>query len=141
MKKAPRPAIVLGWCGVLPFVGLVGALAFRVGNPDEVSDALRLYGAVILSFMGGVHWGVASLRSEARMSPYAASVLPALWAWLMTFAPAPIGFAGLGFGFAILLAYDLRCVGRRELPHWYGRLRVWLTLAVGVCLITSSVLA
>ncbi|AYG93950.1 DUF3429 domain-containing protein [Brevundimonas naejangsanensis] len=78
MTQAPRPAMILGWSGVLPFAVLTGALAFGLGDPDQVAGALRLYGAVILSFMGGVHWGVATLRSEARLSPYAVSVLPAL---------------------------------------------------------------
>lgn len=138
MIQAPRPAKVLGGAGVLPFVGLTGALAFDLGDPEQVSNGLRLYGAIILSFMGGVHWGVASWRSEARASSYAVSVLPALWGWAMVFAPTSIGLVGLAVGFLLLLAYDLRCVGLGDLPDWYGRLRLWLTLAVCVCLIVAS---
>ncbi len=138
MTQAPRPAMILGWSGVLPFAGLTGALAFGLGDSDQITSALRLYGAVIVSFMGGVHWGVATLRSEARLSPYAVSVLPALWGWGMAFAPAPIGLVGLAAGFLLLLAYDLRCVRLGDLPDWYGRLRLWLTSGVCLCLIAAS---
>nr|WP_313632983.1 DUF3429 domain-containing protein [Brevundimonas naejangsanensis] len=138
MMQAPRSAMILGWSGVLPFAGLVGALAFGLGDSDQVAGALRLYGAIILSFMGGVHWGVATLRKEDKAPPYAVSVLPALWAFAMGFAPTTIGLVGLAAGFCLLLAYDLRCVRRGDLPQWYGRIRVWLTLAVCVCLIAAS---
>lgn len=136
--QAPRPAMVLGGAGVLPFVGLTAALAFGLGDPEQVSNALRLYGAIILSFMGGIHWGVATWRNEIRATPYAVSVLPALWGWAMALVPTTMGLVGLAAGFLLLLAYDLRCVRLGDLPDWYGRLRLWLTLAVCVCLIAAS---
>lgn len=137
MIEAPRPAMILGWSGVLPFVGLTGALAFGLSDPNQVTGALRLYGGIILSFMGGVHWGIATLRSEGQASPYAVSVLPALWAFAMGFTSVPIALLGLAAGFVTLAAYDLRCIRRGDLPEWYGRLRLWLTLTVGLCLIAA----
>ncbi|WP_406851828.1 DUF3429 domain-containing protein [Brevundimonas sp. BH3] len=138
MTRAPRPAMILGWFGVLPFAGLTGALAVGLGDAEQIADALRLYGAVILSFMGGVHWGVATLRSENGVPPYGVSVLPALWAFAMGFTSPPIGLLGLAAGFLALLAYDLRCVRRGDLVEWYGRLRLWLTLAVILCLVVAG---
>ena len=140
MTRAPRAATILGWCGVLPFIALAGATAFQLGDPAQVSGALRLYGAIILSFMGGVHWGAATKQNEARASPYLVSVLPALWAFAMAFTPAPMGFAGMAVGFAILMAYDLRCVRQGDLPQWYGRLRLSLTAIVCLCLVVAAVM-
>ena len=138
MTATPRPASILGGAGVLPFAGLAVAMALGLGAPDQAAGALRLYGAIILSFMGGVHWGVATLRSEDRVWPYVVSVLPALWGWAMAFVSTTMGLVGLAAGFLLLLAYDLRCVRLGDLPDWYGRLRLWLTLAVCVCLIAAS---
>ena len=140
MTRAPRAATILGWCGVSPFVALAGATALQMGDPAQVSGALRLYGAIILSFMGGVHWGIATKRSEDRASPYVVSVLPALWAFAMAFPPAPMGLAGMAVGFAALVAYDLRCVRQGDLPQWYGRLRLWLTTLVCLCLVSAAVM-
>lgn len=141
MISTPRGAMILGWSGVLPFVGLAAALAVGLGGPDQVSDVLRLYGSIILSFMGGVHWGVAILRNDDRLSAYAVSVVPALWAFALAFTPATIAFSGLVVGFVGLLIYDVGCVGRGHLPEWYGRLRQWLTLAVCACLVAAAVVS
>lgn len=138
MTATPRPVSILGGAGVLPFAGLAVAMALGLGAPDQAAGALRLYGAIILSFMGGVHWGVATLRSEDRAWPYVVSVLPALWAFAMAFTPAQIGFAGMAVGFVALLAYDLRRVRAGELPEWYGRLRLKLTVSVCLCLIAAT---
>jgi hypothetical protein len=63
-NEMPRSALLLGWGGVLPFVGL--ALAAAIGLPSPIPQAETMligYGAVILSFMGGVHWGGRCSRS------------------------------------------------------------------------------
>jgi hypothetical protein len=75
----PPAARWLGFAGLIPFVA--GALATL-----PVSGALRPYGlpllldygAIILSFMGGVHWGAAMMRDDAETGPLARSVAPAL---------------------------------------------------------------
>ena len=141
MISTPRGAMILGWSGVLPFVGLAAALAVGLGGPDQVSDVLRLYGSIILSFMGGVHWGVAILRNDDRLSAYAVSVVPALWVFALAFTPATIAFSGLVVGFVGLLIYDVGCVGWGHLPEWYGRLRQWLTLAVCASLVAAAVVS
>jgi hypothetical protein len=41
---------------------------------------LLIYGAIILSFMGGVHWGAAMLRDEISFGALGRSVLPSLLA-------------------------------------------------------------
>ncbi|AYG93949.1 DUF3429 family protein [Brevundimonas naejangsanensis] len=58
--------------------------------------------------------------------------------WGMAFAPTPIGLVRLAAGFLLFLVYDLRCVRLGDLPEWYGRLRLWLTLTVGLCLVAAE---
>ena len=54
------PTIVrtLGYAGLMPFIGL----AFMVQLADSPNDLIALeslvaYGAVIVSFLGALHWG------------------------------------------------------------------------------------
>jgi hypothetical protein len=56
----PLLAIVLGIAGLIPFIvcGL-GAISVDAATSARMMTALVGYGAVILSFLGGVHWGFA----------------------------------------------------------------------------------
>jgi hypothetical protein len=65
----PLLAIVLGIAGLIPFIvcGL-GAVSVDAGTSARMMVALVGYGAVILSFLGGVHWGFA-LGGMAPGSP------------------------------------------------------------------------
>jgi Protein of unknown function (DUF3429) len=87
---------VLGWSGLLPFVG--GALAVAVAPPawhDTALRALVAYGAVIVSFLGGIHWG--SPTGAAHDAARLWGVVPSLLAWplllLQSSRPALIGVA------------------------------------------------
>ncbi|MFC7474774.1 DUF3429 domain-containing protein [Dankookia sp. GCM10030260] len=59
-QPLPRPTLWLGLAGLLPFLGT--ALLAWTAPPDwrgVALHALAAYGAVILSFLGAVHWGLA----------------------------------------------------------------------------------
>lgn len=126
----PAMALALGIAGLIPFVGLAGVIAVNAHLPaTDAWRVLTLYGAVILSFMGGVHWGLAMARGQS--SGYAASVAPAIAAWFaVAFLPARPATTVLAFGFALLLLYDLAAVRRGDAPIWYAPLRRGLTAIV-----------
>ena len=138
----PRPALLLGWAGVIPFALLTAAIVLGV----EVSSldprgALRAYGATILSFLGGAQWGVLLPRNQEEASlpwRYGVSVLPALLGFLCLLAPHTLGLVGLVAGFLGLLAYDLSTVRRGLAPGCYGKLRLQLTGAVVVLLTIAA---
>ena len=81
--QIPRAAAALGYGGVAPFAAL--ALAFAFG-PDAAAerllDGFLIYGAVILSFLGGIRWGAASGVTREQARGLVLSVLPRLWAGL-----------------------------------------------------------
>ena len=68
MQEKPSPtALILGWGGVIPFVAT--ALAFHYGPAYIAITALEtgtIYGAVIITFIGAVHWGVALQRDQGH---------------------------------------------------------------------------
>jgi hypothetical protein len=98
---------------------------------------------VILSFMGGVQWGLAvaqdaGANDATRWRRYGVSVLPAFVAWSGVWFTGRTGLLLLAIGFAALLAYDLLTVSRGEAPRWYGELRIVLTIVVVAALLLTA---
>ena len=97
-SQTPSTAKWLGYAGALPFLGL-GAALFGAGDgisdiflPSQISFALLSYGAIILSFLGGLHWGRAVTCPEDRLIISARmaliwSVSLSLNGWLALFLP------------------------------------------------------
>lgn len=142
--KIPRPALYLGAAGLIPFIGLSIASALL---PDvrqgQAMIALVLYGAVILSFLGGVHWGLEMARQQTAGGPISPlrlgiSVLPSLVAWAALALPGDYVLAGLCAGFIGMLAYDLHAARRGTVPPWYPKLRIPLTLVVCLSLLVPG---
>lgn len=127
----PLPALVLGFAGLIPFLGL--PVAELVHIQSNALEALVTYGAVILSFMGGVQWGLA-MRAPPSAGPswlfFAASVVPALVAWAALPLPTRPALVVLATAFALLLAYDIWTIRRGLGPQWYPTLRLLLTAVV-----------
>ena len=138
---APRPALLLGWAGVIPFALLTAVLVLGMElGPVDPHWALRGYGAAILSFLGGAQWGVLLARTQEAdlLWRYGVSVLPALLGFLCLLTPHTFGHVGLAVGLLALLAYDLSTVRRGLAPGWYGPLRLQLTAAVVVPLAIAA---
>ena len=136
-----RFAWTLGLAGLIPFfAGLVltlnGTWSTYVvqGITPDGPRIMLSYGAIILSFMGAIHWGTALEREPDRAWPYSASVLPALYGWLIwglsLLNPADVGLLmiALALGFVILLIFDLMRSRAGDFPKWYPRMRVMLTI-------------
>lgn len=130
---------LLGFAGIAPFyLSLAGVLLWPQSQLALVS--LVAYGAVILSFLGAVHWGLAMKmndESEASRS-YVFSVVPALIGWLALiapFQPALIMLAA-GFGWVWLREYQNPPV---EMPAWYRQLRGMLTALVLPALVLGAI--
>jgi len=132
---------MLGAAGALPFIALAIA-AWSTGGAvaNGTVSAVIAYGAVILSFIGGVHWGFASGPmaadgSSAAMTPLlVASVLPSLVAWVALMLPAPWSTAVLGIAFVAVLPLDRWAMAQSLAPNWWMRLRLPLTVAVAALL-------
>ena len=142
---ASNPALpfVLGLGGLLPFWAL--ALAKATGwphglPPGEVAGMLATYGATILSFLGGIRWGVAvATRDQPRVATdYVFGVTPQLFAWGALVLPDPWRFAVLAVGVLALGPIDRNLVARGLAPDWFGRLRMLLSLGAGAALLVAA---
>lgn len=121
----------LGYAGLAPFV--VGALLVHVVHPEAhpyATLALAAYGAAILSFLGGIHWGVAMRAGAVDAGVFTWAVVPSLVAWVATVMPPSAGLVVLGAMLVVCYAVD-----RRRYPV-YG-LQHWLTLRFRLSAVAS----
>jgi hypothetical protein len=138
----PRTVAWLGYGGLLPFVVLALGSLLDQHHAALWNKALFAYGAIILGFVGALHWALAmtlpELSERQRSARYAWSVAPALVAWpAMRISPrlaAPLLIAG----FIAHYLQDRRLASQAMLPAWYLPLRLRLSTVACVCLIAGS---
>ena len=124
----------LGYLGLIPFVfGAVMALL----SQELVSLAFQafiLYSLAILSFMGGVHWGLALITGTRQSTRLLISVVPVVAAWICLIAlPAPLTLAVLGGGFIAQWFIDRPILAELPIPSWYLEMRPRLAYVVAGC--------
>lgn len=137
-SSIPPAALGLGLAGALPF--WAAAAAFLFGGPISPIQALSVavaYGAVILSFLGGIRWGAAlgPIDEGHRMRAFTLSVIPSLAGFAAFFTPPHLGLSILVSGFLLQALWDVTSTDQGLLPLWFGRLRIVLTLAATLPLI------
>ncbi len=137
----PSSARWLGIGGVLPFAGLAMAAVLDPLHAQVWQQALMAYGAIILSFVGALHWGfamtAAGLDDSERSQRFVWSVMPALIAWaalLVLEFSILLAVGLLLLGFWLHLLQDRVLVQRAELPRWYMPLRLGLTTAASLAI-------
>jgi hypothetical protein len=128
-------ARVLGYAGLIPFIALSISSWLPAPLGAESTDLLVLYAAIILSFMGAIHWGAALVNDTRHNSAhYTASVIPALVAWLAVLTAPPIAISLLLVSFIMLYRHDRNVNDQLGFAAWYLPLRKQLTVVVSICL-------
>jgi hypothetical protein len=111
----------------------------KSGDQATVRRRFLTYSAAILSFMGGVHWGLAMAAPLGTpvAAQYVVSVVPALVAWgaLNVDQASLTPHALTALSFLGLYMYEEALLQRRRIAPWYTFLRTPLT--VGVVLTTT----
>ena len=140
----------LGYAGLLPFVALAGLM--WLGRADRlplVATALVAYAAVIVSFLGGIHWGLGFMRgggghapadSVSRRFHFVWGIVPSLLAWLALMLPAVVALPTLGLALLVCYGVDRHTYPGLGLSHWL-RLRLHLTLVAALsCMLGAAAL-
>lgn len=142
LSPAQRPAPVAAWllagAGTLPFLAGGADLLLRNG---EWLGAVQIYGAVIVSFVCGIHWGAALFAAEGlALRLFLMSNIAALLGWVAALLPAGPGFLLLAALFAVLLLVDHHLWRAGLWPLWFWHLRGVITaVVVGACLVIGAV--
>ena len=115
-------ALRLAYAGLVPFI--VGtALVWLIGGRDLdqhtfVTSALSSYAALVISFLGGIYWGLAVHQGDLSSQPsqqsphFVIGVIPSVVAWIGVLMPP---YSGLVVHGAMLVVGYL--IDRRYYPQ------------------------
>lgn len=137
-RSIPRVALILGVAGLIPFA-LSAFLSVRLDTTSSLAlTSLAAYAAVILSFLGGVRWGV--LLSDRQrfdaFGPAVVSVIPSILAWLALLLPTVPMLSLLLLGLLLQYVVDSPFSPFKAdsyFPEWYPRLRLLLSTGAILC--------
>lgn len=112
-------ALRLAYAGLLPFV--LGAMLLWVVRPEAhpyVAGALSGYAAVVISFLGGIHWGFGFAQAQPSARLFVWGVVPSLVAWVAVVIPPYAGLVVQGVMLVACYAVDRRVYPRQGAAHW-----------------------
>jgi len=157
--EVPQPFMVLGIAGGLPYLGAAATTVYlarqaqlaasgaAVGIDPGVAltvldQALNLqvtYGAVMLSFLGALHWGmeVAGYGGHKGYQRLALGAAPILLAWPTLGLQPMTALTVQWLGFTGLWYADSKATMAGWAPRWYSQYRFYLSILVGTCVIGS----
>lgn len=162
LSEVPKDALYIGAAGVIPYAATSLStvyLAFDINHshthgvgylfsPETAHQLLALvtpvqigYGAVIISFLGAIHWGMEFAEYGGRYSyrRYAVGVVAAAIAWPTIFMPVEYALITQFLAFNFLYFTDARASVRGWFPAWYSIYRFVLTFIVGASIVASLV--
>lgn len=132
----------LGYAGLVPFV-LLAALMWLVDSEllPFVAIALGGYAAAIVSFLGGVHWGIGFMKGEAAPRfHFVWGVVPSLIAWLALMMPAYAALPLLGMVVVACYLVDSKTYPAAGLASWLPmRLRLTIVATLSCVLGAAAV--
>ncbi len=134
---------LLGYMGLLPIIAPTILLFFEGNHSIIWSHWLITYAAIILTFVGALHWAFAmtvnKLSEIERRLTFIWSVIPALIAWIALFMQAFYAYLVLVIFFVLNLSRDKKLPKNAGLPAWYLPLRSRLTYTVTTCLLLAAI--
>ncbi|TFK30273.1 hypothetical protein FA15DRAFT_663664 [Coprinopsis marcescibilis] len=159
-SQVPEPVLVLGLAGGLPYLGASGMTVYLARQAEVAASGAGLhnmdpgvaatmldqalnfqvtYGAVMLSFLGALHWGfeMAAYGGHKGYTRLAIGTVPMIVAW-STLGMQPMEALCLQWlGFTGLWYVDAKATMAGWAPKWYSQYRFYLSILVGTCIIGS----
>jgi hypothetical protein len=148
MQSVPALPRWLGLAGLLPQFTCVAVLYAGPAEWREAALAIAFaYAALILSFLGGMWWGIAAAAPAAQRRKalgwlWIAAVLPSLVA-LACFLPWALDWAWpepslVMLGGALLVTFGVDAKLGTLAPRWWMTLRVPLSTGLGLATIAAA---
>ena len=141
----PVSALLLSLIGLIPFIGCgLGAIGPQTGASDPWLAALIGYAAVVLSFVGGVHWGLVLREPDPPLkgARLGLALVPLLLGWAALAAAATVAYwialLVLIAGYILAMAAEHQGGQQGLLPQRYLWLR-WTFTIVAVAMLTTVV--
>ncbi|KAI1492226.1 hypothetical protein F5X96DRAFT_627849 [Biscogniauxia mediterranea] len=168
LSSVPKEPYYLGLAGTLPYLATSVSTVYLSWNLNtewpstsnfvnhilmshdtarqllDTIEPLQLgYGAIIISFLGAIHWGLE--YAEKAPSPdrtrfrYGMGVLAPVLAWPTLLMPVEFALTAQFAAFVALYFADSRATVRGWTPSWYSTYRFVLTAVVGLAIVISLI--
>ena len=132
-NSVPRFAWILSLAGFIPF-GAIAISIFFLGASHPatatVTEYFQIWSAIILSFLGGIRWGLAVAAEPYDQRSLLIFVVPSILGWFAIFLPDLLSVLCLLFLFCAHGAWDSISVNQGKAPVWFGSIRIVLTFLV-----------
>jgi hypothetical protein len=134
-EKNIRRAKALSYSGLIPFYGMAG-LSWFAQTGSWALHALATYSAIVLAFLGAIHWGRAldKMPYSNQYPTLLFGLIPALLAWLSLLLPLELSLPMLAAGLMFVWGTE-QMVFNDTLPTWYRHLRHQLTAAAVIAVL------
>ncbi|EMR88206.1 hypothetical protein ACHAPC_000198 [Botrytis cinerea] len=162
LREVPKESLIIGAAGVLPYAATSAStvyLAYDINqanatgqgilfSPETAHQLLEYitpiqvgYGAVIISFLGAIHWGLeyAGYGGHHSYRRYMIGVVAPAVAWPTILMPVEYALITQFTAFTFLYFADARATVRGWCPPWYSTYRFVLTFIVGAAIVASLV--
>lgn len=166
LKTVPRETYALGFAGTIPYLAtslstvylswnlhqrypsesdFLNTILFRHETAKDLLDIIEPiqvgYGAVLISFLGAIHWGLEFAEKTPSLARtrfrYGMGLLAPIIAWPTTFMPIQWALTTQFLAFTGLYYADSRATVKGWAPTWYATYRFVLTGIVGIALFIS----
>lgn len=140
MSEAKRRIAKRLMCaGLIPFWVIALAEFLWSGHADGfLAKLLMGYGAVIVSFVAGIHWGL-FLTKDAPWNLFVHSNVVALAAWISLLLEPLVSYSLLVLCLFYLLALDFRLYYFEVIDRWFFTMRILITSLVCLALLLAIV--
>jgi len=135
MQGKPTTAKLLTYLGIIPFLPALSTHIMSVDTLVLYNHAIQTYGAVIASFVAGIHWGL-YLQQTIPFNLFIHSNIVAILAWFAVLIAVPISSIILALCFIYMWVLDKRLAKLQLIQAWYMRMR-----SVASCVVVASLTA
>ncbi|UKZ78577.1 hypothetical protein TrVFT333_006323 [Trichoderma virens FT-333] len=168
LDTVPRQSHILGLAGTLPYLATSVSTVFLALNLNtdvpsgnrfynmiflehetaqyllDLIEPLQLgYGAVIISFLGAIHWGLEYAEKKPEYNRtrfrYGTGLAASIVAWPTLLMPLEYALTTQFGAFVALYYADSRATRNGWAPPWYAKYRFLLTAMVGLAIFISLV--
>ncbi|PUU75016.1 hypothetical protein B9Z19DRAFT_996597 [Tuber borchii] len=162
LREVPKEVYYIGLGGTVPYAGVSALTLYLAWDINyahhhgigylvsaETAQQVLLFveplqvglGAVILSFLGAVHWGLemAEYGGKHGYQRYALSILAPVLAWPTILLPFDYALITQFLGFTGMYFADSTATGWGWAPQWYMTYRFILTFVVGASIVVTLV--
>ncbi|KAF8453096.1 hypothetical protein BGX38DRAFT_1065559, partial [Terfezia claveryi] len=162
LQDVPKEVFYIGMAGLVPYVATTVSTLYLVWELKysslhglgymvhkettesllNVLEPLQVgYGAVILSFLGAIHWGLefAGYGNRKSFRRYAIGLVAPALAWPTILLPLHEALLTQFICFTGMYFFDTSATSAGLTPPWYGTYRFVLTLVVGASIVLTLI--